>query len=53
MNIDGTGLERITYGDQFDGFPNFSPDGTHLVWASNRNGKAPHETNLFIAEWIP
>jgi len=53
INLDGAGLERITYGDQFDGFPNFSPDGKQLVWASNRNGKAPHETNLFIADWVP
>lgn len=53
INIDGTGVERITYGDQFDGFPAFSPDGTRIVWASNRNGKMPHETNVFIADWVP
>ena len=45
--------ERITFGGQFDGFPNFSPDGKRLVWASNRHGTMPHETNVFIADWVP
>jgi TolB protein len=53
IDIDGSHLERITYSDGFDGFPVFSPDGKKLVWASNRNGKAPHETNIFIADWEP
>jgi TolB protein len=53
MNPDGSGLERITYSDGFDGFPMFSIDGKKLVWASNRNGKAPHETNVFIGDWAP
>jgi TolB protein len=53
INLDGTDLERITYSDGFDGFPMFSPDGKKLVWASNRNAKAPHETNIFIADWAP
>jgi Tol biopolymer transport system component len=53
INLDGTGLERITYGGRFDGFPMFSPDGKKFVWASNRNGKAPRETNVFIADWVP
>jgi TolB protein len=51
INEDGTGLERITYAPDFDAFPMFSSDGKRLVWASNRNGKAPHETNLFLADW--
>jgi len=52
VNEDGTGLERVTYYPDFDAFPMFSSDGKHLVWASNRNGKAPHETNIFIADWV-
>jgi TolB protein len=53
VNIDGSNLERVTYSPGFDGFPVFSPDGRKLVWASNRNGKAAHETNVFIADWLP
>jgi TolB protein len=52
INEDGTGLERITYYPGFDAFPMFSSDGKRLVWASNRNGRAPHETNVFIADWV-
>jgi TolB protein len=51
INLDGTGLERVTFSDGFDGFPMFSVDGMKLVWASNRNAKAPHETNIFIGDW--
>jgi len=53
IHLDGSGLERITYSGGFDGFPMFSPDGRKLVFASNRNAKAPHETNVFIADWAP
>ncbi len=51
INLDGTGLERITYNTVFDSFPMFSPDGKKLVWASNRNPNKPHETDIFIADW--
>lgn len=52
INTDGSGLERITYNPTFDGFPMFTSDGKRLVFASNRNGKEPHETNVFIADWV-
>jgi len=51
INGDGSGQERITYHPDFDGFPMFTSDGKRLVWASNRNGKEPHETNIFLADW--
>jgi Tol biopolymer transport system component len=53
VDLDGKNLERITFTDGFDGFPMFSPDGKKLVWVSGRNGKVPHETNIFIADWVP
>ena len=52
IDVDGTGLEQVTFNETFDGFPMFSPDGTHLVFASNRNAKVEGETNVFIAEWV-
>ena len=52
VNLDGTGLEQVTTDTTFDAFPMFSPDGKRLVWASNRHGTAPHETNIFIADWV-
>lgn len=52
INEDGTGLERFTTYPGFDAFPMFSSDGKRLVWASNRNGTAPHETNIFLADWV-
>ena len=48
----GTGQERITFTDGFDGFPVFSPDGRYLVWGSNRNQAQEGDTNVFIAEWV-
>jgi len=53
VNLDGTGLEQVTTYPGFDSFPMFSPDGKQLIWASNRHGSQPHETNIFIADWVP
>jgi Tol biopolymer transport system component len=53
INLDGTGLERITFHAGFDSFPMFSPDGKRLVFISNRNAKHPGEFNIFLADWIP
>ncbi len=52
INLDGTGLEQITFDTVFDSFPMFSYDGKKLVFASNRNAAHPHDTNLFVADWV-
>ncbi|VDO52482.1 unnamed protein product [Haemonchus placei] len=51
---DGTGLERITFGEgyQFNSFPMFNRAGTKLVWGSSRNRTKGASMNLFIADWI-
>jgi Tol biopolymer transport system component len=53
VNTDGTDTERVTYGARFDSFPMFSPDGKKLLFCSTRNATAPHEFNIFIADWVP
>ena len=52
INVDGSGLERNTYADGFDGFPMFSSNGKRLVFASDRNAAQPGDTNVFIADWV-
>ena len=52
MNLDGTGLEQITFGNTFDGFPMWSNDGKQFIWCSNRFGPTLHSTNIFIADWV-
>jgi Tol biopolymer transport system component len=52
INLDGSGLEQVTFNETFDGFPMFSLDGRHLVFASNRSAKTEGETNVFLADWV-
>jgi TolB protein len=52
VNADGTGLERITFSPEFDGFPMFSDDGKRLTFCSNRYGAKRGDTNVFIADWV-
>lgn len=44
--------ERVTTNPTFDGFPMFSPDGSKLVFSSNRHQTVSGETNVFIADWV-
>ncbi|MHB1298664.1 MAG: hypothetical protein ACYC0B_09075 [Gemmatimonadaceae bacterium] len=44
-------LEKVTTHPSFDGFAMFSPSGSQLIWASNRNAKLEGETNVFVADF--
>ena len=52
VNVDGSGLERVTWAVSFASFPMFSRDGTKLVFCSSRNATAPHDLNVFVADWV-
>ena len=54
INLDGTGLEKITNSETFDAFPMFSYDGKKIVFCSNRRAdrKPSRDTNVFVADWI-
>jgi TolB protein len=54
INVDGTGQERITYGETFDGFPMFSlhDGGKKFVFCSNRFNAKQGETNVFVCDWV-
>ena len=53
VNLDGTGLERITWTGLFNSFPHFSPDGKKLLWVSGRNPAGSRQFDVCVAEWIP
>jgi len=52
INADGSNLEQITFYESFDGFPMFTRDGKHLIFASNRFSKKEGDTNIFITDWV-
>jgi TolB protein len=52
LSADGKKMEKISRDKGFDAFPMFSPDGTKIIFCSNRNNGGTRDTNIFIAEWV-
>lgn len=51
MNADGTDVRRLTNNDSSDIFPSLSPDGTRIVFESNRRRAAtdpPNVSDLYL-----
>jgi Tol biopolymer transport system component len=51
MNIETGKKVRLTFAPGADVLPVFSPDGTKVMWTSNRDGRSP--TQLYIADFVP
>jgi Tol biopolymer transport system component len=51
--MDGTGLEQVTDYGVFTSFPEFSPDGSKIVFASSYKSTSHYEFNIFTADWKP
>jgi Tol biopolymer transport system component len=52
INLDGSGLEQVTFDTAFDAFFLFSPDGKKVAFSSNRNNGGTRATNVFVADWV-
>ena len=48
VRSDGTGLVRLTNNAASDTDPAWSPDGTRILFASNRAGAAPGATDIYV-----
>ncbi len=53
INLDGTGLQRVTYAGTFNSFPMVSRDGKKIVFTSDRaRGNGEPGFDVFIADWV-
>ena len=51
VNVDGSGLERVTWADGFASFPMFTRDGKRLVFCGSRGASTPRGLDVFTADW--
>lgn len=52
IKVDGTGFDQVTHNEHSDLNPQFSPDGTQLIWASERMGGSTGKVVLYSATWM-
>ncbi|REJ76117.1 MAG: hypothetical protein DWQ47_10880 [Acidobacteria bacterium] len=48
MNADGSDLRNLSNSKHFDGYPEWSPDGERIIFASDRHGETPGHLQLFV-----
>jgi len=48
MDVNGQNVERLTFDPERDGYPKWSPDGSAIVFHSNRSGQ--YEVYLMLAD---
>jgi len=48
MNCNGSEIKNLTNHKSYDGYPEWSPDGTQIVFASSRHGQTTEHIQLFV-----